>query len=469
MFRPLALACTSRPWKALGIAAIGAVLSASSALASPAASASATVDISPQIIVGPIISRANLGSRQAPTSAQCIAGAGFACYAPQDLANHYDFTKEYAAGHNGAGQTIVIFDSFGSPTIRQDLATFDAAFGLPDPPSFNVYEPEGHVVLNYTNLPSPANLHNKNIANEVGWAYETNLDVEWAHAMAPGANIALVIIPVAETQGVQGLQNMQNAQAWALSHHIGTIWSNSWGTTEQAFHTASSILVLNAFYRSAAQQGVSAFFASGDFGVANTDKQGRLFPFPTTSFPTSSPDVISVGGTMIPAPQPALASYNPETVWNEFGVLGGGGGYSAVFGEPGYQVTAGIMDPAHARGVPDVSYNAAVISSVLVWESFDPVFGPGWCLCAGTSAGTPQWAAVAAIANQADGPLGFLTPRLYQVYKNGSYASSFHDITVGDNSDSGITGFSATTGWDAASGLGTPDVHGLVVALQGTS
>ena len=457
---------SGRPLKSVALSILSLLILPVAAHASTAMPAPATLDIAPQIVV---VNHLNRGSAQPPSSSDCIAAIGFGCYLPSDMAHQYDFTPEYAAGHDGAGQTIVIFDSFGSPTIAQDLATFDAELRLPAPPSFKIYQPEGNVVLNYDNLPSPVGIHNKNISNELGWAYETTLDVEWAHAMAPGANIALVVIPVAETQGVQGLQNMENAEGWALAHHIGNIWSNSFGTTEQAFHTPATIRNLNSLYHAAAQQGVSVFVASGDFGVANSDKQGRLFPFPTVAFPTSSPDVISVGGTEIPTPQPALTSYNPETVWNEFGFLGTGGGYSSVFGEPSYQVSAAIPDALSARGLPDVAYNSAVISLTNIYESFDPRFPPDWVQVAGTSAAAPQWAAIDAIANQADGALGFLNPRLYRIYTNGPYGTAFHDITVGDNSASGITGYSATAGWDPATGLGTPDVHQLVVALSATS
>jgi len=457
---------SARALKSVGLSALSLLILPVAAYASTAMPAPATLDIAPNIIVASIAGHAK---GQPPSSSDCIAAITFACYSPSDMANQYDFMPEYAAHHDGAGQTIVIFDSFGSPTIRQDLATFDSAYGLPAPPSFMIYQPEGNVVLNYDNLPSPVGIHNKNISNELGWAYETTLDVEWAHAMAPGANIALVVVPVAETQGVQGLQNIENAEAWALAHHIGNIWSNSFGTAEQAFHTPTTIRNLNELYHAAAQQGVSVFVASGDFGVANPDKQGRLFPFPTVPFPTSSPDVISVGGTEIPIPQPALTTYNPETVWSEFGFLGTGGGYSTVFGEPGYQVSAAIPDASSARGLPDVAYNSAVVGLFIIYESFDPRFNPDWVEVAGTSAAAPQWAAIDAIANQADGPLGFLNPRLYQIYTNGSYGAAFHDITVGDNSASGITGYSAAVGWDPATGLGTPDVHQLVVALSATS
>lgn len=420
------------------------------------------------LVVGSAVSHA---ASQIPTSAECSAATGglvAACYGPSDIRNQYDFGPLYAAGDDGTGQTIVVFDSFGSPTIRQDLSTFDAAYGIPDPPSLKIYMPEGRVTYNYTGLPSPVDFHNKNVATEIGWAYETTLDVEWAHAMAPGASIALVVTPIPETEGVQGLQNLENAQRWALDHHIGTIWTDSFATTEQSFHTGATIAGLNALYAQAAGDGVTAFFASGDSGAANVDKQGRLYPFATVNFPSSSPDVVSVGGTEISSPPASISSYQPESVWNDC-CGAGGGGFSALFGEPGFQSAAGIADPSGMRGLPDVSYNAALVSSILIWESFDPTVPPSWVIIGGTSAASPQWAALDAIANQADGSLGFLAPRLYQIYTNGSYASAFHDVTSGDNGFAGVMGYGAGTGWDPATGLGTPDAANLVAALAATS
>jgi subtilase family serine protease len=440
----------------IAVAIAAAAVAASTARAG---SDAATASVAPTAIVGPVIHTA-AGAGAPPTSAQCIAAYGIACYGPQDMRNEYDFNSAYANGWTGAGQTIVIFDAFGSPTIRQDLAAFDAAYNLPPPPSFEVYEPEGHVVLDYDNLPSPANVHNENIQTEVGWAYETTLDVQWAHAMAPAANIALVVTPIQETQGVQGLQNLQNAQQWVLDHHIGTIWSNSWSTTEQAFQNPSVIQRLDRFYAQAASRGVNAFYATDDTGVANTDKQGRLYPYPTVDYPSSSPNVISVGGTEILPPSTAITSYLPESVWND-GYGAGGGGYSTVFPKPAYQAAAVGGDQ---RGLPDVSYNSALISSILIYESFDPVYGPGWTPIGGTSAATPQWAAVAAIAQQARGAdLGFLNPQLYAL----EGTPAFHDIVSGDNSFEGIPGYAAAPGWDAATGLGTPDVGVLASALSG--
>ena len=250
--------------------------------------------------------------------------------------------------------------------------------------------------------------------------------------------------------------------------HIGTIWSDSFASTEQAFHNSAVVNRLNALYASAEAQGVSAFFATGDTGVYNGDKQGNNYPYPTVTFPRPA-RTSSLLGNGDPRPPGLARRLQRRGGWND--CCGqGGGGYSTVFAEPAFQSSAGIADPSRARGLPDVSYNAALISSIVILESFDPTAPPSFVLIGGTSAATPQWAAIDAIANQADGALGFLTPRLYQIYANlGAYASAFHDITVGDNSSGGVGGYSAGTGWDAASGLGTPDVSKLLPALAETT
>ena len=421
--------------------------------------------ITPNVQLGPF-----LGSSlsQSP-SAFCLATYGFACYAPSDIQNQYDFTTLYNYGITGAGQTIVIFDAFGSPTIRQDLSTFDQAFSLPDPPSFNIYMPEGVTTTNFVRVPKSSAFDNKRLSAELGWAYETTLDVEWAHALAPGANIDLVLTPIPETEGVQGIPNMQNAQAFALSHNLGAIWSNSWSATEQSFGSSAPIHNLDRLYAQAAASGVTAFFGTGDKGTANTDLQGRVFPYPTVNYPASSPNVVAVGGTGITTPVGGIDSYQPESVANDPG-LAAGGGYSSVFSEPSYQTTAGIADANGMRGVPDVSMNAAESSYVLIFESFDPRTPPGFAVTAGTSEATALWAATAAVVDQADGPLGFLAPRLYQISENPSlYTEAFHDITLGNNAFDGVPGYSAATGWDAASGLGTPDALGLAIALMSTT
>jgi subtilase family serine protease len=451
---------------AIVLTAAGVILPAAGGAASAASPRVNGPGAVPLVLVG---SEVGTNAAQPPTGAQCLAADSLACYRPSDLQAQYDFGPLYATGDNGSGQTIVIFDSFGSPTIRADLATFDSALNLPAPPSFTIYTPEGVPNYNYAGVPSPRNFHNKNVATKLGWAYETTLDVEWSHAMAPGAAIDLVVTPNAETEGVQGIPNLQNAQKFALSNHLGTIWSNSWSATEQGFHNTASIGNLDKLYAQAAAAGVTAFFATGDAGVANPDKQGTVYPFATVTYPPSSQNVVAVGGTEVNPPTDSISSYQPEQVWND-GFGAGGGGYSTVFTEPSWQSAAGIPDASGMRGLPDVSMNAAVISAVLIYESFDPTAPPGWVQIAGTSEATPLWAGTDAVMNQADGALGFLTPRLYQIYDNPAlYAEAFHDITVGNNSFGGITGYSAGTGWDAASGLGTPNAAGLALALTQTT
>lgn len=452
----------------LGVVAVVTLVASTAAPTSTPGSAreSAGPPAVPLASVGPQI-HASVG--EVPTSADCRAAFGVVCYWPQDIWNQYNITPLMTADPriDGSGQTIVVFDAYGSPTIEHDLSVFSRGLGLPDPPSFRVYMPVGKVNYNFTSLPSTAVMNKQ--YERVGWAYETTLDVEWAHAIAPGASIALVVTPLDETQGVQGIPNIQRAQRWALENHIGTIWSNSWANTEPGFHSTAVVDTLDRLYADAAAQGVSVFFASGDWGVANTDRQGRVFPAATVTFPASSANVIGVGGTQIPTPPDSISSYQPEAVWNDFSGQSGGG-FSTVIPEPSYQSQAGIADPEGMRGVPDVSFNAALSSSVLMYASFDPLYPAGWYPIWGTSVATPQWAGIAALANQAAGrSLGFLAPRLYQLYTNGSYASAFHDITVGDNSAGGITGYPAAAGWDPATGLGTPDVAKLVAALKATT
>ena len=144
-----------------------------------------------------------------PTTRQCEAKIGLACYSPIQYQAAYDMAPLYNQGDTGTGKTIVLVDSYGSPTIGSDLRTFDRGFGLPAPPSFAILQPDGPVPPFDPNNPTM-----------VGWAEETSLDVEYSHAMAPGANILLVETPVAETEGVVGFPQIVAAEEYVLT----TIW-----------------------------------------------------------------------------------------------------------------------------------------------------------------------------------------------------------------------------------------------------
>ncbi|HEY6405896.1 MAG TPA: hypothetical protein VIY29_00355, partial [Ktedonobacteraceae bacterium] len=183
------------------------------------------------------------------------------------------------AGYTGKGQSIVIIDSFGSPTIRNDLKVFDAGYGIPDPPSFTILAPLGKIKFDPTN------------SDMVGWAFETSLDVEWAHSLAPDANIVLMTSPVSETEGVQGLPEFQFLEQYALDHHLGSIISQSWGATENTLFNPGGKQVLNnfnAFYKEAAAQNVTVLASAGDNGTDNVNINRQPYPFQSVIFPASS-------------------------------------------------------------------------------------------------------------------------------------------------------------------------------------
>jgi subtilase family serine protease len=373
------------------------------------------------------------------------------------------------AGYNGADQTIIIIDSFGSPTIAADLHQFDLAFGVPDPPSFTVLAPLGTVPFDPTN---PA---------QVGWAFETTIDVEWAHATAPGASIVLLTSPVDETNGVQGMPEFLYLETYALDHNLGTIISQSWGVTENTLFTSQQGLqVFSDFenlYARAMRQKVTVLAAAGDFGTGGPNLTGGFYSFPVVTFPASSPLVTAVGGTSLYTD--ADGNYLNETVWNSSGTYlltglladAGGGGVSQQFSEPDYQ--SGLPESVQQllnqhRGIPDVAYDSDVLTSSFIWIGFFPnLLYNGWYSSSGTSEASPQWAGIAAIANQFAGhSLGFLNPKLYALgYANGS--DVFHDITFGSNAFpyAAVPGYLATPGWDLTSGWGTPRVDALVRAL----
>jgi subtilase family serine protease len=394
-----------------------------------------------------------------PTDGECLSKAGHPCYSPYLIRKAYGVTPLLDAGFTGAGQTIVIIDSFGSPTILSDLQTFDAAYGLPDPPSFTELHPLGTIKFNPTN------------SDMISWAAETTLDVEWAHAIAPGANIILMTSPVDETQGVQGMPEFLYLEQYALHRHLGNIISQSWGTTENTLFTSGGKKVLkefNAFYAEAAAQHVTVFASTGDAGVANPNVNGHIFPFPTVNFPASSPFVTAVGGTSLLAS--TTGNYQSETVWNGGQPNGGatGGGVSQFFSEPAYQAHLPKSDQKILngfRGLPDISWNADPATSILIYLSFLGPKAAGFYFIGGTSEGSPQWAGVIADANQKAGrPLGFLNTALYAI--GASEASeSYHDITVGNNGQGGLPGYNATPGWDLTTGWGSPKTASLVSEL----
>lgn len=385
---------------------------------------------------------------QFPTPSQCVAAFGLACYTPQLIRSAYNVPSSL----DGTGQTIVIVDAFGSPTISTDLQIFDAEFGLPNP-TLNIIYPVGQPPAF-----DPTN------ADMVSWAVETSLDVEWSHAIAPGATIDLLIAPTDVGNP------LDQAQAYAVRHRLGNVMSLSFGTPEadiSGFSANLQLLGSDLTYALAAATGMTVLASSGDLGASNG------FATPDANYPASDPLVTAVGGTDLFMSDAGV--YQSEYVWNDsvaaqcpFGCTSGifgatGGAPSTIFAAPDYQ-----QDLSHqrARTTSDVAYNASVYTSVLVCMTFLP---PGCYFVGGTSEGAPQWAGIVSLANQAASrgqTVGFMNPKLYAIGANRSqYASDFHDITVGNNAFFG-PGFSASPGYDLPTGLGTPNVANLIHDLN---
>lgn len=391
---------------------------------------------------------------------------GLPCYGPDAIRKAYGLYDLIKAGTNGAGQTIVIIDAFGSPTVESDLAAFDAKFGLPAPPSFQQVPMPGSTPFDYSDF------------NQLGWAEETSLDVQWAHAIAPGANIVLVTAVTNSDADILAAQN------YAIDNNLGFIISESFGESELALQQdgaeGAQILSDNEkSYRRARRHHISVLVSAGDDGAAGFDIDGNLQPVPVANYPASSPNVTSVGGTNLFFGTATHAdpngTYQGEVVWND-GFGAGGGGISKVFGLPDYQEDSLPKATRKAlkgrRGYPDVAYNGGVYGGVIVHLGFlDTAFGPGnngFYIFGGTSAGAPQWAGVAALGGQlAKRPLGFLNKRLYKLGARGVLAGLMHDVTVGDNSLAGVTGFPAGPGWDLATGWGTPNFGSKLSVLAG--
>lgn len=397
-------------------------------------------------------------AQKPPTYNDCKQ-AGYLCYSPQEERNAYSLTSLINDGFTGKGQTIAIIDSYGSPTAWQDLQKFDKGYGLPDPPSFKQLAPLGSVAFNPNN------------SDQVGWAEETSLDIQWSHAMAPDAKIVVLTSPVSETQGVQGMPEFLKLEKYGIEHHY-RIFSQSWGTTENTLFTTEGKKVLNGFnnfYRDAVLHHQATFFASsGDSGSANVDVNGKIYPFPTVGFPASSPWATAVGGTSLYAD--ANGKYQSETVWNDGIGSATGGGVSQYFKLPDYQRFLPASDRnilKGYRGLPDIASNADPNTGVPVYLGFLGQQNNGYYVFGGTSESSPTWAGILADASQYVGhSISELNIWLYVFGLSPDLRKRvYHDVTVGNNRQSPIPGYSATTGWDPVTGWGTPVGNKFIQAL----
>ena len=256
------------------------------AAAGPAGSSGAALA---DVAVQPGVQHVGRAQASPPTTADCEKAYKVACYQPAQIRRAYGLPAVYASGVTGRGTTIVIVDSFGSPTIRNDLRVFDRTFGLPAPPTFTVIHPAGRI--------PPYDPDNSDM---VGWAGETTLDVEYAHTIAPGASILLVETPVSETEGVHGFPQIVTAEEYVLRHHLGDVISQSFSATEQTFPSGAAVQALRGAYQLAQRDHVTVLTASGDSGAADVKlDESTYYLFPVTSWPDSDPLVTGVGGTQL--------------------------------------------------------------------------------------------------------------------------------------------------------------------------
>ncbi|MEU6772100.1 S53 family peptidase [Streptomyces sp. NPDC046759] len=388
---------------------------------------------------------------------QCQAKWHINCYNPLQYRTAYDLNPLYKKGITGKGRTIVIVDSFGSPTVQHDLDVYSKQFGLP---STTVK------VVKWGHVPKfdPKN------SDMTGWAGETTLDVEMAHAVAPGAKIVLVETAVSETEGTTGLPEMMSAEKSLIDHGVGDVISQSFGATENTFPgfdkgDFTSIKKLRYAFQDAQRKHVTVLAASGDGGATDMKLDGKTYYNKrVNSWPSSDPLVTSIGGTQLHLNDKG-ERVKPDSVYNDYGA--GGGGQSHVFTRPSFQ--DGVKNVVGTRrGTPDISMAAAVNGGAWIYSSYDPT-ATGWDVTGGTSEATPLFSGIVALADQAAGHrLGNVNAALYGLLKHKS--TGLVDVNDGtDNSYQGVKGYKAVNGYDLATGVGTLDALRFVPALAEAS
>ena len=363
-------------------------------------------------------------------------------YSPSELQTAYNMTPLYQAGLDGTGETVVITDAYGSSTIAQDAEVFSQIYGLPDltPANFQIIKGKG----------LPNNPHGV----QRNWQFETTLDVEWVHAMAPGAKIALVL--------ATDRSSLDEAINYAIVHHLGNTISNSWGRIELFGNPATKIRTERTLQMAAAQ-GIDVNFASGDSGDFST-----VIGIPAVLYPASSPFATGIGGTSL-----ALNPDNSigfQTGWGNnltriadtialgsppvvpplnLGFQGGaGGGVSVEFAKPSFQ--SGL--PGNARLVPDISMLADSFTGVEIIETINGQLGVA--VFGGTSLATPMFSGVMAIASQKAGHgLGQAARLVYNLPAGA--VDDVIDVTSPNNVTGVINGSTVETADDLAAPLGT--------------
>jgi subtilase family serine protease len=361
-------------------------------------------------------------------------------YTPSQMRTAYGISS---ISGQGQGMTIAIVDAYSQPDIRSDLATFSADYGLPQmdgvgsDPKLSILVPPGQSTPSYNS----------------GWGMEISLDVEWAHAIAPHANIDLVTcqddsadsLYAAEVDGAP----YKSGDGYAKTLPGVVVVSNSYGFNEFAGETEYDSVFTTP------GNNVAFTFSTGDYGAP-------------PQYPASSPNVVAVGGSSLYT-LTLKGAYGSEIGWTlgsdtsiGYPTAASSGGPSLYESTPAYQSSNGVN--FGSRATPDVSMDADPNTGVPI---LDTPLG-GWFPAGGTSLSAPMWAGLIALGDQARGSAGALSSTgvlnaVYGAYNSSAYTTDFHDITVGYN------GYSAGPGYDLVTGIGTPKGPAIVNLLAGAS
>ncbi|HEV2721463.1 MAG TPA: protease pro-enzyme activation domain-containing protein, partial [Thermoanaerobaculia bacterium] len=387
--------------------------------------------------------------------------------APADFAKIYNVNPLYTAGINGSGQTVAIVGR--TDIALGDVQYFRSFFGLP--------------------ANDPVFVHNGTDPGDLGGGEEgeADLDVEWSGAVAKNATIKFVI-----SKSTSTTDGVDLSAQYIVNNNVAKVMSTSFGQCESSMGTTENNFY-NNLWSQAATQGITSFVSSGDSGAAGcnggSDTTGSGA---AVSGLASTPYNVGVGGTQFndtanpsaywsstnnSTDQSSVLGYIPEMAWNESGNVSGGsglwassGGQSTVYAKPSWQVCVGVPS-TNARFVPDVSLTAAGHDGYLVVQGHTSTVS-GLGAVGGTSASSPSFAGLMALVNQKTATSwGNANTKFYSL-ANAQYASGgtviFHDVTSGNNSVPGVTGFSCGTGYDAVTGVGTVDANSLVNNFNGT-
>jgi subtilase family serine protease len=426
------------------------------------------------VIIANVVTRAatpkeseteNSGFINPISTAKCMSWFKIRCYTPLQYRAAYNVSALFngeAAGRpiTGAGETIVIAEAYGSPTIKNDLRVFDKKFKLPDP-SFTVEK--------FGKIPP----FDPNDVLMVGQAQEATLAVEYAHVFAPGAKIVLAETAINTPMvGPAGIANLMNIEKSFIDKGIGDVFLQTITDAEVSFPgfssgNYSSLLDLRYALKDAYAHHVTVIAPSGDSGVSQTRKMAPPYPqykYKVGTWPATDPLVTAVGGTTLDL-NSGGERLGPDIAWHDhYGASGGG--QSAVFSRPQYQsAVSGVV--GNHRGWPDISMAGA--PGAWGYYSFRGSGGPGWHIFGGSTEASPMMAGIVALADQLAGHrLGLINPALYklgQLHQTGGQGTGIVSVTSGNNTFSGVTGYHASPGYDLVTGWGTIDAAKFVPAL----